>query len=190
MQTLKDIQEQMGFPPLQKIDPNTGDVKESIPDSRTRLGQAAIPAGVTAVAKFASSEMGLAKLAEGPEGKDWVDEILGGQTHAVISRVADYAGVDQATASRTLGDAIRQTVHNGAHIHVNSDPSSSQRAYYAGLLSEALTFLPAAIPMGEVMDDNTIDDGTHKMEGPLSSIAHSIEKVFSDIHSENPKDRP
>jgi hypothetical protein len=38
------------------------------------------------------------------------------------------------------------------------------------------------------MDDDTLDDQTHKMEGPFSSFAHSKESTFSDIRSGDPGD--
>ena len=33
--------------------------------------------------------------------------------------------------------------------------------------------------MGEALEDNSLDDRTNKMEGPVSSIIHNIEKAFA-----------
>ena len=188
MSNVHNIQERMGFPPLQKIDANTGDVKDQHQDGRQRLGQAAIPAALAILAKYAASESGLQRLSAGPVDTNWLKEILGTERHAVVRRVAEYAGADPATASRTMQEAIQLAVHQGVHLNEANEASPAQQAFYAGLLTEALTYLPAAVPIGKAMEDNTLDDQTHKMEGPLSSLAHKIENVFSDIRSEDPKD--
>lgn len=79
-------------------------------------------------------------------------------------------------------------MHHGGHLNVANEPSPALQAFYAGLLNEALTFLPAAVPIGKAMYDNTLDDQTRKMEGPFSSFAHSKESTFSDIRSGDPGD--
>lgn len=188
MSNVLSIQEQMGFPPLQKVDPNTGDVKDQHQEGRQRLGQAAIPAALAIVAKYAASDRGLQRLSAGPEESNWLKEILGSGRHAMVRQVAEYAGSDPATASRTVQEAIQLAVHHGAHLTSANEASSAQQTYYASLLTEALSFLPAAVPVGKLMDDDTLDDQTHKMEGPLSNLAHSIGNVFSDGRSEDPKD--
>ena len=43
-----------------------------------------------------------------------------------------------------------------------------------------LVYLPAALSMGDVLDDETLDDKTNKMEGPVSSFMHKIENTLSD----------
>jgi hypothetical protein len=188
MSNVQSIQEQMGFPPLQKVDANTGDVKDQHQEGRQRLGQAAIPAALAIVAKYAASDNGLKRLAAGPVESNWLKEILGAGRHTMIRQVAEYAGADPATASRTMQEAIQLAVHQGAHLNAENETSPAQQTFYASLLTEALSFLPAAVPIGNAMNDDTLDDQTHKMEGPLSSLAHSIGNVFSDNRSEDPKD--
>jgi hypothetical protein len=188
MSNVNTIQEQMGFPPLQKIDANTGDVKDQHQEGRQRLGQAAIPAALAIVAKYAASGSGLQRLTMGQADTNWLKEILGTERHAIVRQVAEYAGADPATASRTIQEAIELAVHHGAHLNEANETSPAQQTYYAGLLNEALTFLPAAVPIGKAMDDDTLDDQTHKMEGPFSSFAHSVENAFSDIRSGDPGD--
>jgi len=33
--------------------------------------------------------------------------------------------------------------------------------------------------MGDILNDDTLDDRTNKMEGPISNFMHSIENKFS-----------
>ena len=39
--------------------------------------------------------------------------------------------------------------------------------------------MPAALNMGELLHDNTLDDNTNKMEGPVSSLIQRIGSAFS-----------
>jgi hypothetical protein len=47
-----------------------------------------------------------------------------------------------------------------------------------------LPFLPAELQMGELLHDNTLDDRTNKMEGPVSSIMRAIGGGFSNEDAE------
>lgn len=177
----------MGFPPIHKVDPNTGDPHILQTSEREKLAQAAIPAALATVAKFAASDRGFDLLAQGPEGQDWIQEILGSPRPEIIGQIARYAGTDPASARQIFQEAMHQGIHIGSHVQDAQDPTPARKKFYADLLNTALTYLPSAIKMGDSLDDNTLDDSTHKMEGPLSNIAHAIEKTFSDIRTENPK---
>ena len=43
-----------------------------------------------------------------------------------------------------------------------------------------LQYLPASLRMGHLLGDNTLDDATRKMDGPVSGLAYSVERLFSD----------
>ena len=43
-----------------------------------------------------------------------------------------------------------------------------------------LVYLPAAMNLGDVLNDETLDDKTNKMEGPISNMMHKIENNMSD----------
>jgi hypothetical protein len=40
-------------------------------------------------------------------------------------------------------------------------------------------YLPEALHMGDLLHDDTLDDNTNKMEGPVSSLMRNIGSVFS-----------
>ena len=42
-----------------------------------------------------------------------------------------------------------------------------------------LLYLPAAMQMGDLLNDDTLDDRTNKMEGPISNFVHTIENKLS-----------
>ncbi len=177
----------MGYPPIHKVDPNTGDTAIPQPTDREKLGQSAIPAALATVAKFAASERGFDLLAQGPHSQDWIPEMLGTPHPDIITQIARYAGTDPSTAKQAFEEAIHQGIHMGNHVQDAQDPKPARKKFYADLLTTALTYLPSAIKVGDSLDDNTLDDNTHRMEGPLSNIAHAIEKTFSDVRTDHPK---
>ncbi len=42
-----------------------------------------------------------------------------------------------------------------------------------------LVYLPAAMQMGDVLNDEALDDRTNKMEGPVSGFMHRVENLLS-----------
>jgi hypothetical protein len=47
-----------------------------------------------------------------------------------------------------------------------------------------LIYLPGYLQIGQALRDETLDDRTNKMEGPVSGFMHSVEKVFSSSSNE------
>jgi hypothetical protein len=41
-------------------------------------------------------------------------------------------------------------------------------------------YLPAALQIGVLLNDDTLDDATNKMEGPISSLMQKIGAAFSN----------
>ena len=51
--------------------------------------------------------------------------------------------------------------------------------FFSDQVTTFLPYLPANLHMGDALNDTTLDDNTHKMEGPISSLMHSIGNAFS-----------
>jgi len=51
--------------------------------------------------------------------------------------------------------------------------------FYSEQINTILLYLPAELQMGSLLNDDTLDDNTHKMEGPVSGLIRSIGAVFS-----------
>ena len=61
------------------------------------------------------------------------------------------------------------------------------KIFFSNQLNNILPYLPAALHMGDFLNDTTLDDNTNKMEGPISSLMHTIGAAFSTPETE--KDR-
>ena len=53
------------------------------------------------------------------------------------------------------------------------------KLFFSNQRNNILLYLPAALNMGELLHDNTLDDNTNKMQGPISSLMQSIGAAFS-----------
>jgi hypothetical protein len=72
--------------------------------------------------------------------------------------------------------AIRQ-------IKEDAGPDTTEekiKTYMSGQRHNILVYLPAAMKMGDVLEDESVDDRTNKMEGPVSGFMHKIENIFSE----------
>jgi hypothetical protein len=175
------IQKKMGYPPLQKVDPVDHEVKsESGQSTREKLGQAAIPAVLASLYKFTRSEKGSQAILSGNDGKkNWLDIILEDKESPVVEKVAYYAAVTEQEAEENMQSIAAEAVQ-AINESVAQHPSSAAvRKYMSDQRHAILVYLPAVMQLGSLLEDDSLDDRTNKMEGPVSNLMHSIENKFS-----------
>ena len=178
---LEAVQTELGYPALQKIDPNTQVVKEddTTPDEH-RFSQAGIPAVLTALYNYSCTDVGAANILEADPATQWADLIFSDNQQAVVQHIAEYSNqtTDNVTAklngiaSSAVGIIWKEVLPEDATIH-------HVKRYMSSQLPHILPYLPAALQMGELLHNNTLDDRTNKMEGPFSSFMRSIGSGFS-----------
>ena len=173
------IQQNLDLPALQKIDPNTQEVKkpENV-SAADYLGQAAIPAVLLGLYKFSGNKEGNAAIVNGSLSDNLLGRIFGNAKEEVVQRVAEYTGNTNEYTDQNMeliaGEAIQL-------INENISGQTSDEAVRTFLIDQRnniLVYLPAELQIGKVLHDNTIDDRTNKMEGPISSHMHWLEKFF------------
>ncbi len=180
------LQEQLGFPPLKKINPNTQEVKDASGDLS---GQAAIPSVLIGLYKYSITDSGAEDILRGNYSTDWVNKVFGQYYELVIERVADYASIS-ADQSATLLDRVATKA--AEIIRTSKDGSegiAGIKSYLTGERHEILSYLPAALQIGELLDDDTVDDRTNKMEGPVSSIMQKIAGSFAPADLDEKKSK-
>ena len=177
---IEAIQMNLGYTHIQKVDPNSQDIKkDQDPAAIEKLGQAAIPAVLTALYKFTRTDEGCRQLLSDGT-RDWLSVIYGGKEKEAVEKVAHYAGVTEKQAEshmENISDEAIKIVKDSA-----GSPATPEKikTYMNGQRHNILVYLPAALSMGDVLDDETLDDKTNKMEGPVSSFMHKIENTLSD----------
>ena len=185
---LEAVQQKLGYPVLQKIDPNTQEVKadKSTPDEE-RFSQAAIPSVLIALYNYSTLDAGAEAILNGGE-YDWTENIFGDHKEEAIKKIAEYSyqSPDQAYSQieEIADEAIVEIKNNlkpEAHIIDVKKLLADQR-------NLVLPYLPADLHMGEILNNPTFDDRTNKMEGPVSNLMHAIGNIFSASDTEEKKE--
>ena len=177
---LTTVQQNLGYPALQKIDPNTQQVvaDEKTPDEDT-FSQAAIPAVLTAMYKYVQSDEGATAFLQADDSASWIDKIFDDNKKEVVQTIAAYAkqsGEDPVAKMNAIAIEAAKVVK--AHLP-EAAGIKEVKAFFKAQKATILLYLPADLNMGELLHDNTLDDNTNKMEGPVSSLIQSIGAAFS-----------
>ena len=174
---VETIQKNLGYPPLQKVDPNSQEIKESYHATpEEKLPQAAIPAVLAAMIKFSDGKEGIHLLTD-TTNKDWLGTIYSGKEKDAIKKVAVYAGVAVDEAERhmeNIADEAVTIVRNS----IQPPDAEKLRSFMNSQRHNILTHLPASMKLGDLLNEETFDDRTNKMEGPVSGFLHRIENII------------
>lgn len=181
---LEAVRQHLGHEPLQKVDPNLQEVKHAEELSADgKLAQAAIPAVLTALLMFTKSDTGATQVLN--HSRIGLEDLFMGKKSQVVRSVAEYAGASTAEVEGTMEKITQEAVSIILNAAGEEPTADKIRNYLAGQRHTILTHLPASMQLGKVLGDNSLDDRTNKMEGPMSNIAHAIESALSG--SETPK---
>ena len=89
---LQTVQQNLNFPPLQKIDPNTQEVKhDSNTPNEHRFSQAAIPAILTGLYAYSAKDDNAEAILRGDLSSDWVSKIFGNRKQEVVEKISQYS---------------------------------------------------------------------------------------------------
>ncbi len=174
------VQQNLGYALLKKIDPNTQEelIRDGSPDEHG-FGQAAIPSILTAFYKYVQLDEGAESFLQNKYENDWVNQIFGDKSKTAVASIAAYTkelNDDPVILMNTIADEVvsvaKQHLPPGAGF-------SDVRMFFSNQRNNILLYLPAELNMGGLLDDETLDDQTNKMEGPISSLVHSIGAAFS-----------
>lgn len=173
------IQKKLDYPALEKVDPVDHEVKHGERSPREKLAQAAIPAVLAGIYKITRSENGRERILFYDISSNRLEAIFGDKKPEAVDKVAHYAGIAGEEAEQHMESIAAEAIlginesvaHNPTHQAI-IDFVSSQR-------HSILVYLPAAMQLGSLLEDDSLDDRTNKMEGPISNLMHSIENNFS-----------
>ncbi|NCT76474.1 MAG: hypothetical protein GXC78_18200 [Chitinophagaceae bacterium] len=177
---IERVQEQLGYPPLHKVDPNTQELPATeTSDENARFAQAAIPSVLAGIFQQSRTEAGAVALLQQPATASWTNLLFGTQRRRVMDAITQYAGRPAAGIENEL-DIIAQAAMSVLRPGADMDhPGLVLRETLNAQRHTILVYLPAALHMGEMLRDESLDDRTNKMEGPVSNLMHSIENKLS-----------
>lgn len=161
---------------IEKIDVNDPDLHATIhPGKAEALAQAAIPSVLIGVL------IHLAKQKE-PTGRvPDMDTVFAQKSANVVDAIAAYA----RTSKEEAGAYVIKVIEVLNQLAADQHEGDGKRLMSAleSQQSEILKYLPSDLGIGSTLGIDLIDDRTHKMEGPLSSIAN----YFFNEHIHNKK---
>lgn len=180
---LQTIQKNLGLTELKKVDPNKQEIKPAAKNNEEELNQAAVPAVLVALYKYTRSDEGAEKILCGDASQNWLQTMLGETTSDAVTKVANYAHVSNEVAQQRMELIATECVKI---IH-DKKPTVVRdvKNMVAAEKPVILTYLPASLQMGNLLNDETIDDRTHKMEGPVSGFMN----VFGEIFNQSEKSK-
>ncbi len=178
---LESIQIEMGYPPLQKVDPNTQRVEGNDSSSNEeQFSQAAIPSVLTALYRYSRTDEGADNILQGSVSTNGASMIFEDNEETVIQKIADYSNYTVAETRTKINTITAAAVHL-IKEHLPAEPAIHDvKTFLAGQKNNFLPYLPASLQIGELLHDNTLDDSTNKMGGLLSGLMHTIGDKFSD----------
>jgi len=108
-----------------------------------------------------------------------LQKIFEGKAQEVVQAIATYANTEasqiEAHLKNIANEALKLFIESAG---ANSTPEAFQTSIN-NQRHNILVYLPPALNMGNILDINTIDDRTNKMEGPISNLMHGLESAFS-----------
>ena len=177
---VETIQKNLGLPALQKIDPNSQEMKEkSLHSSQEKLAQAAIPAVLAAMYKYTRMEEGCQEIISTNENPDWLSTFFEGREQPAIDKVAMYSDVTTADADQLMHSVADESVRTLKSSIKPKLTVEGIRTFMDNQRHNVLVYLPAAMKMGDILNDEALDDRTNKMEGPVSGFMHRVENMLS-----------
>ena len=182
---LEKVQQNLGYPALQKIDANTQKmVEDDSKPNEDKFSQAAIPAILISLCKYVQTDAGANTVLASEVDIDWVNKIFDGNGKEVVETIAAYSKQSNEEPISKMNcianEAIKITKEN-----IGSNASIEDiKTFFKNEKNNILLYLPAILNLGEIINNNTIDDRTNKMEGPVSSLMQSIGSVFDSPTTE------
>lgn len=178
---LEKVQQSLGYPALHKIDPNTQQlVNEENTVAEDKFSQAAIPAVLTAMYKYVQADKGAENFLRGINSPDWAAQIFQGHVKDVFRKIAEYANLP---LNNTIIPRLNQIANEAEKIVKDNLPAGATvkdvKAFFNNQRNNILLYLPPALNIGDMLNDDTLDDNVNKMEGPVSSLMQSIGAAFS-----------
>lgn len=182
---IEKVQQNLGFTALKKIDPNEQQLSNDQASPKDRFGQVALPAVLTGLYKFVQTDKGAETVLEGNDATDWEQIIFEDHKAEVMEKLSAFTSMGGNETAAELNVIANEAIRTTKQHLTEKATIKDVKQFFSNQRNNILTYLPAALNMGELMHDNTLDDKTNKMEGPISSLIRNIGNAFSNPVTED-----
>jgi hypothetical protein len=179
MNIIETVQKNLGFNALIKIDPNTQDIKgEDVVMGNDALAQAGIPAILLGIYNGLEENPDLRMLDTDQKGS-LLECIFGKSADTVVRRIMDYSKIQDKNNVQELEHMASESMRVVKENIGEQADERSIRKFVAKNKPDILLYLPPNLELGTILKNENLDDRTGKMEGPVSSFMHRVEKQFN-----------
>jgi len=144
------------------------------------LTQVAVITALTGLYKITRTTEGCVRLLLTGKSAGWLEDIYGHNLKTILNRVAESIHSEKDEVERLVrlsADTSVLILHEQLADNISVE---SFRNFMSRQRNHILVYLPASLQLGEMLHDPMLDDNTNKMEGPVSSLMHKIENIFSE----------
>ena len=178
---IKSITENLGLPQLKKIDPNTQQpATDKDEDAVNKFSQAAIPAVCTGLYRFVQTDEGAAEFLNIKTSTNWVGKIFDDNRKEAIQKISAYAEQSNEDPVAKINEIANEAVKVSKQNLPANAGIKEVKDFFSGQVKDIVLYLPTELKMGELLNDNTLDDNINKMEGPVSTLIKNIGAAFSN----------
>ncbi len=175
---VESVQQKLNIEKLQKIDPDTSKVIDAEKPS-DKFYQLAIPVVLTGLYSFTRIDEDNRDILN-MKSENLLSSFFGENNNTVMAKIA---GITKAPPHE-----IKDKLENIAGVVISilkenlSEKSLDRdvKDFLTGQRHNILLYLDPALQLGKYIEDETIDDSTNKMEGPVSDLMHKIGQIFSE----------
>lgn len=173
------VQHKLKVETLQKVDPNTNTiVKSDNAGYGNEMYQFAIPVVLAGLYKFTRIDENN-KAFVNNKSENFSSSFFGNNTNDVINKVADVTA-STAAETKVKMEEIADASLNVLRENLPKDfKDVDVKNYLTAQRHNILLYLHPDLNLGSSLNDDTMDDSTNKMEGPLSNVMHNIGQIFS-----------
>lgn len=188
MSLIESLQQHLNYPPLKKVDPNTQEVTHDETETPEQMfGQAAIPSVLTGLRHLAASDEGATNILNSTGKQDWIPELFPENGIEVTHKVAAYSGYTPEVTYEKMNE-IADVAAGKVREEAGEDCTALNiKQLLENQIENILLYLPASLQLGKIFNNNTLDDRTHKMEGPVSGMMKAISSAFNNADEDEKK---
>jgi hypothetical protein len=175
---IETVQANLGLMPLRKIDPNTLEIKgDPIDLGNTALAQAGIPAILLGIYNRLELDPDFSTL-QADNGR-MLEKIFGKSKDDVVKKITAYSKIKDDNSEQELEHIAAESIRVVKEKTAKASNGNAIRNFVAANKPDILLYLPPSLDLGILLQNNNLDDRTGKMEGPVSTFVHHVEKIFN-----------
>lgn len=174
------VQENLGLDPFDKINPNIESENFASEHNSKHFVQAAVTAVLAGLYKYGGTKYGAEELLTLKHPPQILKQLFHNDEEQIVESVSRY-GNKPYDQTRLFMERIAQEAVTAVQDETGPHTTLEKiRLYIISQRHNILVYLPPDLQLGTLINDNSIDDRTNKMEGPVSNLMHFFEQLFSE----------